>query len=680
MGGDRADYNNIRRYLPDLLSLAPSPIKVRALEKPKSSDAIIRSCLDEGMVVDFVPARLYSPSRYGQARSLTNKEVTQDYALYFPDMKVSQEQGAVDESIKRFVKVRDTTGEIRTDMFKWYESKGYATLAEMEWEDCRKFSQQRGIFPGAHLETHLKPEQIHMKVPGSTFDAITRVLRVYARKATYSQKSWSNGMFDGIDTPGTAPGAPLFTSGGDNFLDYRLKAMAVLPNPLKSKLGGDYFNELIHSASKYLPDPYMIILAYLSYRTGMTDKFLPLWLMEQGGYTALDEAQYLHCRARHVYPYGHFLNVIKTALVQWLKSARMNTEDLWQTPEKRLSRIPKLEKQGEFNAEGDFSSFDTSQNWQLNYHFYDTLEKMGIYPWICQLFKSIVCESGVIYPSYQGDLNEVTIIRKYAPTLSGELDTGEKGTVFAVASHLDTLERQIPGTFEAWERGEFLLPDQGDDVRLVTPKELDPDKYRADMQENWGFDIKIKPKGTTFLKMAEAPVAGVKAPMAKLQGRVVCQDVFNEDSTSGKPVGVIALGACDRRQLSQNHEMFVSGKSMTYWEAYFSHTDFPWDDYKDKWARADWTVTPKHNEEVLKYATDKGEGSNWVLNQLALVNSKPGAAQMIASLVAMGVPVDSMAQSAIEYRSHYVKKLCSDPDPAEVTDILTNPDYFKFAR
>lgn len=639
----------------DLVNILPcglDPIKIEALPKPISSDAIIDQVQKLGMSYSELGLHLFKDSKFGKTRALNNEDMITGYPQY----------GTGQEGVNNLSQVMSDAKSFRDDFYAALQP--HEVLHDMEDEDLKKISILRPVLLGRHLQPPISLDFKHIRLPEDFKSLLKKVIRRYASSSAYT-KTGRAAIYEGTDAKETALGSPSFYV-GEQYHAARLATMECMPVPDYSKPSIQYIADLERFGGMFLPDPSIIYASYLSYRQGATNKPAPLFTHNGFGYSATHQAYSLYTRQRAVWAAPFYLNVLLTPLVLRMKSSRQHILGMWHDPQSEAKYIPKLQAQGKTSIEVDYSSYDSTISNELMHTVYSELAAIGYSPWESSLMAQLTLQQGAITPSFQGTTESVSYFQGQVTLMSGLLTTSELGSIISITIILYCISKQHPHIVEEWLSGKFIILVQSDDVLFTTDLKFDLDEFSSTAAK-LGITAKIK-FGSTFLKRF-LPV-GTITKLAKPMSRNLQQTIGNEDTYDGKPDAILRLGLAARTTGLNGHPLFSKFFPRLF-EIYESHFDYVRSiSTKKEWLRGECSLNDGDVRAIQQYA-ESAAGNGLLTNLLERAAFDPSAAIVVNYLKARGLDISFLAADQVAARRAYTDALFTSAKSDSLTQLMS---------
>lgn len=553
-GGDNEFWNHltpkvdVTKLIPSNLSMAK--IDIRPVQDMTSTvDAAQRIIQRGGSVIDM-PFSYYRLSSLGRPRRLDNADLLVGKEPVYGDMDNLK---SVDASTRQLV----------SDMLRRYQDQvSTSFIARCCMEDLPKISWQQWRYPGWTTQSPIADQDIPQLSSRQTA-IIRRVIRHYKRvlKAKYPEllkmSSKQLRMLDD-DPPDTLTGMPLCASGPDS-IAARIAILNLIQDP--EQVDVPYSNHLDSvGAALSLPEGYMYS-PMLATRQGPLNrtKYVPLNVLDEGGFFAAFEAAGAYSRARFVYPAPFHMNYILSPLYVLLSHARKAITGLWHDPESRLKYIQSL-KASKYPYSVDFSGMDTSIFPHIIHALIDGLLSEGIAPAISEVFQEVYAKAGILYPHYAGDTKLASFVQgAIRPWQSGWKLTSEIDTLVGLCVFFDSMMEQDPTILDKWEKGDYVVAMLGDDTLFTSDKPINVKLFADAALSNWGSKLEVI-QDVMFLKWM-LPLTPEVPKLTRPLSRLIQQTLFNEDRYSGgeggdKPPAILRLGLSSRMVGIKDHPHF----------------------------------------------------------------------------------------------------------------------------
>jgi hypothetical protein len=484
-------------------------------------------------------------------------------------------------------------------------------------------------------------------------------------KATFT-KTGAPALLEGTDAKDTNLGAPTFNSSPDLYHAYRIITAADCPPPDFSDPWGT-IKRLQQWSQDLLGDKELLFCSPLGYRSGPTDKPIPLWVQEGAGYSYSAEVENVYVRQRQVRFASWVVNLQLTGLILGLKSARKNILGLWHDPTLQASYLTKLRKQGQISLELDESAYDSTIKNVVMANIFQKFAERNFHHFGATLAHHVVTHSMSVNPSFKGTPGFATGFYGQVGLQSGWLFTSEIGTIVHVTAVLWALSHQIPDIVKKWKNGTFIMLVQSDDLLFTFDASIDADRLSADLAK-LGFSSKLK-EGTTFLKkiLPLGSFSGMKGPSPLIM-RHLQQTTGNEDRYGDKPDAIRRLGFVARSNNINFHPMYSS-----LWPAlldvYEGAFPFLTDEFMAKMRKGDFSLLPGDDAEILKYA-ESASGQKFWTDYLERVSYDPSALALLASVQRLGLPVNLLLADQTRARAEYVHALTSKPSARTRSELM----------
>lgn len=650
-------YDLIDNSLPekDVAKLVPVgllPIKITALETPRTSFDLLKDAQKYGFREFNLSFKLYGRGKIGTPRRLDNSELIVGYPMYGADAEPT------DIRVQRLKVKREEIISATKDL-ETIESSIDPLLWDEESDDALKFNIQRTRRFGRHLSLPFSNNLLTLNsYPRSFLELLSYVCAYIVKSTDKILPSRSECILSQTDAIETAPGAPLFAPGDEIYHLKRLASLSITPVPTYDKPAHEYLSAVYNMGNQIgLPNSAMTWASYLSFRQGAKRKPQTLWFENGSNFLSTFEAESMESNQRLVFPGAFPLNLLQGPPIYMMKLFRRRKLGMFHTPELQSRYIDSLKKQGNVCYVSDFSNYDmTVSNYLMRY----VCKALGNskFKWEFDLFDAYLRNTGVIYPSYYGssDPMSVTFLQGPVSLLSGWLGTSELGSIISLAVNLWALSLQIPDIVSQWVSGKFVILIQSDDVLFTLPKAIDEERFTADVAK-LHIDTKLK-LGTMFLKRM-LPLGYLSSQ--KGQGRPISriiQNTFgNEESYSDKIDAIIRLGLvarCEGLQFNpawDKYKPIFTGllEGIDIFEPIIGN----YDEGLGALSSADIAA-------IQEFSSN--EGSAWVTKLLNRADSDPAAAALIAQLSQVGFNFDPLKETLLDQRREYYKALLKIPD------------------
>lgn len=638
--------------LQGVLPIGLHPFKISKLDKPVTSESIIATVQRFGMSHSEIPLRLFRETKFGKPARKDNLDMITGYPFY----------GQGTDGVKNLIKMMEDISSFVED-FKT-ALKPHPELADMEMEDLKKITIQRRSMPGRHLQPPISLDFKQVVFPEDFKALLKRVVSHYVSSSTYL-KTGKAAIYDGTDAKDTALGSPTFYV-GEAYHAARVATCAAMPVPDYSMPPTTYIERLETMSSTIFPDPSLVYASYLSFRSGATNKAMPLFKPTGLGFIAQSTVESLYPRQRAVWAAPFYLNVLLTPLVLRMKSSRQHILGMWHDPQSEAKYIPLLQKQGKTSVEVDYSGYDTTIANELMYMVYSELAKQNYAPWESSLMAELTLRQGAITPSFYDTTESVSYFKGQVTLMSGLLPTSELGSIISRSIVLYCLSKQFPQIVEQAFSGKFVILIQSDDVLFTTNEKIDLDRFTADAAK-LGITAKIK-FGSTFLKrfLPLGPVPKLTKPFS----RVIQQTIGNEDTYDGKPNAILRLGLAARMINLKHHPLFSK-----FWPRLFGifeeHFEFVREiENKKDWLAGDPILTSGDIRAIQQYAETAG-GSDTLTNILERAAFDPSAATVVEFLKSKGLDISFLEADQVTARKAYTDAFFSAPKTDSLQTLLS---------
>jgi hypothetical protein len=652
--------------LPYLIPVAISPLKIDKLDKPLRSSDLILDAEKIGFIVNHLELPLYGKGKWGKPRKLNNSELPQGYPFF------GKSEDPLDERLAKLLATKSKLVEL-TSLIKHKAEKFSDPVKFDEWDDADKLTIQRTQYFGRFLSIPASTDLIDVSYPKRFLEILDEVCKDYISSTESEMPSRTEALIRIQDAQETAIGGPSFASSGvdDYGNDYnakRLITLADMPTPDYS-IDPSYFLEQVYNWGEQLglPDGSMAFASAISYRQGAKGhKPQSLWYFNGSEFVADYEAMSMESNQRVVYPAPHALNVVLTPIVYQMKTFRRKRLGMYHTPELMTEYIPRLNSQGSYSYESDFSGYDrTISNQIMRYAMMRLGQFAKKYKWEYKLFEMWLETTGVIFPNFlAADPEYVTYFKEGVSLLSGILPTSEVGSLISVASNLYALEPQFPNIVSQWRSGKFVILVQSDDVLFTTTKKLDEESFEhmmqtisltAKLKEGNMFLKKLLPVGTLSKFVGKFPLAGTP-----LLSRQLIQTFFNENSYEGKPDAIVRLALKSRSEGLNTHPAFDKEFDDAWKAILASHEIFNTEGVIDTLYDGVLSLSDNDKLEVLKYS-ENDTGLAWLSKIYNRAESDPKARQMLQEMIKIGFNMDQFEDTAISQRKAYLTAMFTEP-------------------
>lgn len=636
-------FSSVKKLIPTGLK----EIEITELEKPQFSEDLLFSAKKYGFDIYDVPFPIYSKGKVGTPRAENNKELPNGYPMYGADSL------PLDIRLDRMKVTRNKIIEFNKNFL--HKAENFDERLRVEEEgDANKFTFQRTRRFGRHLSLPYSQNLQQFKGYSKEFLMILKaVCKHYIDGTKGLLPTRKEAILSQEDAIETAPGAPLFASGDEDYHLKRMAALLVMPVPDYKEYPLSYLNKVYDMGSSIgMPHRSMTLAPYLSFRQGAKVKPQLLWYNNGFNYAARYEATSMESNQRLVFPGPFVLNIIMSPAVYLMKLFRKRKLGMYHNPLLASKYIEKLRKQGSICYVSDFSNYDmTISNWLLRFVCNELANSE--YSWEFKFFSEYLDDTGVVYPSYHASAppSEVTFLKGPVSLLSGWLLTSELGSIISVAINLFALWKQIPSILTDWVTGKFIILVQSDDVLFTLPKEIDEEQFTKDVA-TLGVDTKLM-QGTTFLKkMLPLGYLAKQPGPARLISRLVQQTFGNEDNYSGKPDAIVRLGLVARSEDLKNNPIWKNVKPEFQDMLRISEIYDPIIDSFDNGLQA---LSQEDIATIQEYGSTSG--LPWFSQLMTRADSDPSAAGLIASMSKLGINFTNVEETLKAQREQYYNAL-----------------------
>lgn len=638
------------------------PIVIEKLSQQLSSAQLVSDLARHGVSTTELPLRLYNEgSVHGKPRKLDNSDCITGKENLYPSME-------------QFLDIYSSLEALIKEMLAFYKPKEASDMiASMELQDLDKVTMQQWKAPGWHVQMPFSPDQKADLGP-EALSAIDRVVARY-RKALgndYSQTAdpngWKAATLEDSDPPTTLTGMPAMAS-GDLTLTTRLTTLKAWPSPLdyEPEMWVNACNSL--GASLSLP-PNVVFSTTVATRLGPLRKPANLFAITGGGYQALYSSVSAVNRVRFVYPIPYPINFLLSSIYVSLSDARRRILGLWHDPESMDRYLPKLKSQGSIPWSIDFSGMDTTMSPGLILAINAALVKHDFYSMPLNKFSALYPKIGILMPSLQASPSTCTFLQgKKKPWPSGMKLTSEYDTIFGASVLLSVLDVLRPGTFDEWERGEFMFCELGDDIMFTANWEVDPDQLTKLAKDMWGADLKIM-KDAIFLKKF-MPVIPSVPKLTRPLARFIQQTFFNEDSYTGikggdRPDAIMRIALSARMESLSDHRDFH-----LFWPKIFPIVAKL--GYMERspstYVKAIETGKPTYmREDILETAAYSAKVPDYLAKLLDRAKFEPSAAAFVRTLEAEGLSFD-LSLPGPEVRKLLLEAFLHTPNAKDLQEL-----------
>lgn len=620
-----------------------------------SSTDIAQQLRNMGDTVETFPFKHYRANTYvGQPRLLNNTDCIRGKEPIY---------GTFDN----FQKVLRDVKLLQSKMLRAYEDSP-SLVAKCEMEDLPKLCMQQWKQPGWYAEMPVTKAKVP-KLTDRQRSVLKRVARAYKRRLPkeYDTQDWRSLSLQDYDPDDTMTGAPTFASGEQT---YQARLANLKAAPLPNCDPEEYMTRLLAlQANIGWPDPCMYS-PVLSTRFGPRAKPIRIFYGSDGYMESFYEAVGAYNRVRFVYPAPYLVNYLLSPLYVQLSNVRKNIPGLWHDPDSQANYISILQRQGHLPYAVDFSGMDTAMFPEIIDAIIDALEEAGFSKWTCQFMRIIYKRMGIIFPSLEGGVENVTLITgPVRPWCSGFKLTSEFDTIYGLSVILDALDQIRPGTLEAWENGSWTIAELGDDIIFTLSSEIDVDRLAQIALESWGATLKVN-RDLMFLKWI-LPLNGEVKEKARTFARTMQQTFFNEDRYSGveggdRPPAVLRMALKARTIGLKNHPDYE--KWMPELIAIMRRLPFVGeggDDYINEVLLGEKLAIDRDLADIYAYAKKQ---PSYYLGLAERAKYEPSAAQMLRLWQELKVPIDNTP--ALEIRKIFDAALFSQPTNADISALM----------